>query len=188
MIGARPLGCVKLDRRLEALELVGLGLAAREIRAGAAIDCPRDQDLAGLAADCARAAVLTTVPIAVRSRCDRPNSPKLRSPQWMPMPTRDRRRRPRFRPASALARQRGWISRAASSAWRVWSLVADREIEDRHDGIADRLVEQPVMLPDGARALVVKGVEHLRHRLRRRATGRGRYSSAGRRTARLRRW
>jgi len=29
------------------------------------------------ATDCARAAVLTTVPIAVKSRCDRPNSPKL---------------------------------------------------------------------------------------------------------------
>src|SRR6185436_3234366 len=38
---------------------------------------------------------------------------------------------------------------------RVLALI-DREVEDRHDGIPDRLVEQPVAFPDGVRAFVVE--------------------------------
>ena len=34
-----------------------------------------------------------------------------------------------------------------------------RKIEDRHDGVADCLVEEPVMLPDRICAFVVEGVE-----------------------------
>src|SRR5215216_7775072 len=41
--------------------------------------------------------------------------------------------------------------------------VADRKVEDRHHGIADGLVEQPVMTPDRAGAAVIELVEEARH-------------------------
>ena len=50
-------------------------------------------------------------------------------------------------------------------SWMI--LAADREVEDRHDGVAHRLVEQAVMLPDRLGAFVIEGVEHLRNGARR---------------------
>src|SRR3546814_5344125 len=44
-------------------------------------------------------------------------------------------------------------------------LVSNRKVEDRHDGIADRLVEQSIVPPYRVRALVDEGVQHCRHRL-----------------------
>ena len=41
------------------------------------------------------------------------------------------------------------------------------KIEDRHDGVADRLVEEPVMRPDRVRAFVVECVEQARDGIRR---------------------
>src|SRR5688572_26125516 len=45
--------------------------------------------------------------------------------------------------------------------------LSDREVENGHDGIPDRLVEQPVMFPDGARAFVIEGVQQSRDGFRR---------------------
>ena len=41
--------------------------------------------------------------------------------------------------------------------------LADRKVEDRHHGIADGLVEKPVVTPDGVGAAVIELVEEARH-------------------------
>jgi hypothetical protein len=48
--------------------------------------------------------------------------------------------------------------RRLDGACRVVGLT-DRKVEDRHDRVADRLVEQSVMFPDGGCALIVEDVE-----------------------------
>src|SRR5215470_13285699 len=45
-------------------------------------------------------------------------------------------------------------------------VLPDRKVENSHDGIADGLVEEAVMLPDGVGALVIEGVEQSRHFIR----------------------
>src|SRR3546814_312579 len=51
--------------------------------------------------------------------------------------------------------------------------MPDGEIEDRHDGVADGLVEEPVMVPDGVGAFVVERVQQLRDLVRRKGFGQG---------------
>ena len=50
------------------------------------------------------------------------------------------------------------VPRRRDCACRVVGLT-DRKVEDRHDRVADRLVEQPVMFPDSGCAFVVEDVE-----------------------------
>src|SRR6185503_18353329 len=58
------------------------------------------------------------------------------------------------------------VARGAHSVPRM--LVAHQgKIEDRHDGIADCLVEDPLMRPDRVRAFVVECVEQARDGIRR---------------------
>ena len=61
--------------------------STRHLRFRSGADRLGHQDSPGWAAAWARAARLTTVPITVRSRCERPNLPKLVSPLSIPMPT-----------------------------------------------------------------------------------------------------
>ena len=99
------------------------------------------------AAVCARAAVLTTVPIAVRSRCYPPNSPKLTIPLSIPMPIPERLviAIQRFGQDATLgAAAAMYFARRLDRACRVIGLT-DRKVEDRHNSVADRLVEQPVV-------------------------------------------
>ena len=121
------------------------------------------------AADCARAATFTTVPMAVRSRWERPNSPNFMMPESIPIPTpSDRASRPCARENSAKR-----LLQEARRRHGAGSMVGVpyREIEYRHDGIADRLVQQTVLGPYGVATSVVEGVEQFGHRLRRQGFG-----------------
>ena len=77
----------------------------------------------GAAALCAREATFTTVPIAVRSWCVRPNSPKLTLPVSTPIPTPIvAASAPKASESSSRrARQSSWIFRAAATARAAWS-------------------------------------------------------------------
>src|SRR4029078_7364074 len=46
-------------------------------------------------------------------------------------------------------------------------LPLQRKVEDRHDGVADGLVEEALMLPDRARTFVIERVEQSRDGIRR---------------------
>ena len=91
------------------------------------------------AALCAREATFTTVPIAVRSWCVRPNSPKLTRPVSRPMPTPIvAASAPKAcESSSRRARQSSWIFRAAATACAAWSscLIGKLKIYPVHTNI-----------------------------------------------------
>ena len=61
-------------------------------------------------------------------------------------------------PAMLVATAAMDFARGLDCACRVVGLP-DRKVEDRHNRVADRLVEQPVIFPDSGCALVVEDVE-----------------------------
>ena len=111
---------------------------------------------------------MTTVPIAVRSRCD---SAELAKTEFAGV---DADADPQFACGQAVCLDQGLAPLAPALlnfARRKHGvpgvlLPPQGKIEDRHDGVPDRLVEEPVMFPDRICAFVVEGVEQPRNGIR----------------------
>src|SRR5882762_7895511 len=128
VLRARRLGGVELDRGIEALELEGPRMTIRHVRSGALIDRLRHENLVGFGDRLGAGGRVDDGAdggeVAVRS-AELPKTEFARV--LLDLPGREQRI-----PGMVLALQ--------------------RKIEDRHDGVADGLVEEPLMLPDRARA------------------------------------